>query len=201
LSSGYQTAQVAHVVAEFALQLPEVASTWHRLSNSLIVLEAENAAQLSELQEKALSLGIKVVEFREPDLGDEITALAFAPGAETRRLLSNLRCAGRNVTEAGQAALHAREARIREMSFAMMACDQTPGQNVLQHGRSVREHYFALLSHLRGDIDLREFENWRIPEWLDEHRDAILASLPSRYIMDRYLTLHDSGKPRVLEVG
>lgn len=140
-------------------------------------------------------------------MGDEITALAFAPGAETRRLLSNLPCAGRRVSEAGEAQARAHEARLREMSFAMMDCDQTPGQNVLQHGRSVREHYFALLSHLHGDIDLAQYENWKVPSWLRhsdpgfaKNRETIIRSLPSRHVMDRYLTLHDSGKPRVLTV-
>jgi hypothetical protein len=201
LSSGYQSAQIAHVVAEFVMDNPDVASHWRGLSNSLIVLTAPNAEALSSLQGKALARGIRVQEFREPDLGDEITALAFAPSDATRRLLSNLPCAGRRVTEAGEARAHAREGRLREMSFAMMDCDQTPGQNVLQHGRSVREHYFALLAHLRGEVDLAEYGNWRIPAWLGTHRDAILSALPSRFVMDRYLTLHDCGKPRVVEVG
>jgi hypothetical protein len=180
---------------------PDVASHWRGISNSLIVLTAPTAQDLSALQETALSRGIRVQEFREPDLGDEITALAFAPSAGTRRLLSNLPCAGRRVTEVGEVQARAREARLREMSFAMMDCDQTPGQNVLQHGRSVREHYFALLAHLRGEVDLTEYGNWRIPAWLDTHREAILSALPSRFVMDRYLTLHDCGKPQVLEVG
>lgn len=199
LSSGYQTAQIAHVVAEFTLNNPDVAKTWHSLSNSLIVLEAKNAEELSVLQAEAKSRGIGVTEFREPDLGDEITALAFSPSDDTRKLLSNLRCAGRNVNEVEQAALREREARIREMSFAMMDTDQTKGQNVLQHGRSVREHYFTLLDHLNGELDLNEASNWRLPAWIDQYKEQILAALPSRYVMDRYLTLHDCGKPRVKE--
>lgn len=200
LSSGYQAAQIAHVVAEFAHEHPDIASSWRTTSHSLIVLSARDAAELSELQERAVARGITVTAFREPDLGDEITALAFAPGALTRKLLSNLPCAGRNVTTESEAEARAREARIREMSFAMMECDQTTGQNVLQHGRSVREHYFALVQHLRGEVDLEQYANWRLPAWLNAHRDAILAALPSAHVMDRYLTLHDSGKPRVLEV-
>lgn len=205
-------------MAEFALEHPDIASHWNRLSSSLIVLTAANAAALTELQEKARDRGIQVTEFREPDFGDEITALAFAPSDATRRLLSNLPCArargesarfapdgtqltpARTIDELDTVA-RAREARLREMSFAMMGCDQTPGQNVLQHGRSVREHYFALLDHLEGRVNLADYGNWRVPGWLDVHREAIRAALPSRHVMDRYLTLHDAGKPRVLEVG
>lgn len=198
LSAGYQVAQVAHVVAEYVLNRPESAKTWHHLSNSLIVLEAKDAEALSELQEKAKSRSIDVQEFREPDLGDEITALAFAPGKATKKLLSNLPLAGKNLHN--QHKLHEREHKLRCMSFAMMDCEQTKGQNVLQHGRSVREHYFMLLGHLAGNVDLSQTSNWKLPEWVDTYREQILASLPPRYVMDRYLTLHDSGKPAVREV-
>lgn len=198
LSAGYQTAQVAHVVADFIMNNPEIAKTWHITSNSVIVLEAEDSSALSELIEEAAKRNITVQEFREPDLGDEITALAFAPSDATRKLLSNLPCAGKNLHN--QHELKEREAALRKMSFAMMDCDQTKGQNVLQHGRSVREHYFALLSHLKGESNLNETSNWKLPEWVETYKEEILATLPSRFIMDRYLTLHDCGKPVIREV-
>ena len=198
LSAGYQIAQVAHVMADYIMRHPESAANWHAISNSLIVLEAKDASSLSALQEKAKSRSLEVQEFREPDLGDEITALAFTPSSKVRRLLSNLPLAGKNLHN--QAKLHEREHRLRCMSFAMMDCDQTKGQNVLQHGRSVREHYFAIVEHLEGKTDLNIFENWKIPEWVDQYRERILETLPSRYVMDRYLTLHDCGKPVVREV-
>jgi hypothetical protein len=198
LSAGYQTAQIAHVVADFIQANPEIASTWHNISNSIIVLEAEDAEALSKLQEDGRKRGITITEFREPDLGDEITALAFAPGDDTRKFLSNLPCAGKKLKN--QQALRDREHKLRTMAFAMMDCDQTPGQNVLQHGRSVREHYFALLGHLEGTVDLSTASNWKLPEWVDTYKEQILATLPSRFVMDRYLTLHDCGKPAVREV-
>lgn len=198
LSVGYQIAQTAHAVAEFIKQNPEAADRWYEISNSIICLEVEDGAALSALQEDAVRQGLSVTEFREPDLGDEITALAFSPSEKTRKFLSNVRCAGRRIHD--QSKLHWREKNLREMSFAMMDCEQTKGQNVLQHGRSVREHYFALVDHLEGRVNLNEFSNWRIPEWVDTYREEILGSLPSRYVMDRYLTLHDCGKPSVRTV-
>lgn len=164
------------------------------------MLTASNAAALTSLQEKARDRGITVTEFREPDLGDEITAVAFAPSEATRRLLSNLPCAGRGIAAETEARAKAREARLRAMSFAMMDTPQTEGQDVLQHGRSVREHYFALLDHLHGRVNLADYGNWRVPAWLDTHRERILESLPDRHTMATYLTLHDCGKPAVLEV-
>jgi len=198
LSAGYQIAQIAHVTADFIQANPELADRWHSISNSIIVLQAENAEALSELQEEARKRGIKVTEFREPDLGDEITALAFEPSAKTRKLLANLPLAGRKLHD--QQKLRDNERRICKLSHEMMDCEQTKGQNVLQHGRSVREHYFALVDHLNGRVDLSTTDNWRIPAWVDDYKEQILASLPSRYIMDRYLTLHDCGKPAVREV-
>lgn len=198
LSAGYQTAQTAHVVAEFIMQQPKTAQKWHEVSNSVIVLETENAESLHDLKTSAENQGITVVIFREPDLGDEITALAFEPGEKTREFLTHLPCAGRNLKD--QKALRDREKRLRAMSFAMMDCEQTKGQNVLQHGRSVREHYFALIAHLQGKVDLSNEPNWRVPEWVNENKELILNHLPKAYVMDRYLTLHDSGKPKVKTV-
>ena len=195
---GYQIAQVAHATADFMKSNPEAANNWHDISNSLIVLEVQNGRELSELQEAAIARGINVTEFREPDLGDEITALAFEPSETTRKFLSNLPLAGRKLHD--QKSLKDREHKLRCLSFEMMECEQTAGQNVLQHGRSVREHYFALVDHLQGKINLNETSNWRIPEWVETYREQILSSLPSRYVMDRYLTLHDCGKPAVREV-
>jgi hypothetical protein len=164
------------------------------------VLTAPDAAALTALLERGQARGLTVTAFREPDLGDELTALAFAPSAETRRLLSNLPLCGRGLTAETEARARARESRLREMSFAMMDTEQTKGQDVLAHGRSVREHYFALLEHLAGTRDLNAYENWRIPGWVNTHSARLPAALPSRHVMDRYLTLHDCGKPRVLTV-
>lgn len=165
-------------------------------SKSLIVLEAKNAAELYEYWDKAKTLNIPTHIFREPDIGDEITAILFEPSKETVKLLANLPCAGKS--EGDQKAKRRNELNKRERINKMVNTDQTEGQNILQHGRSVREHYFALVEHLKGEIDLSQYENWKLPEWLDTYREEILSSLASTYVMDRYLTLHDCGKPDVL---
>lgn len=131
-------------------------------------------------------------------MGDEITAIAFAPSEDTPTLLSELLCAGR--TPRDEKAARKRESKIRKFSSLMESCPQTEGQNVLQHGRSVREHYFALEDHINGKISLNECSNWRIPEWVDNNLSIIREHLLPRYAMDRYLTLHDCGKPAVREV-
>lgn len=198
LSTGYQTAQVAHATAEFLSSQTIKADHWKRTSNSLIVLEATNAEHLSEILEQAKTLNIPTAEFREPDMGDEITAIAFAPSDKTPQLLAGLPCAGRTPRDEQQA--RKREAKIRKLSTLMESCLQTEGQNVLQHGRSVREHYFTLIDHINGEVSLDDVPNWRIPEWIDSNLLTIKEHLLPRYVMDRYLTLHDCGKPAVRTV-
>jgi hypothetical protein len=191
LSAGYQIAQIAHVVADYMIAHPNAAKNWHDISNSIIVLEAPDARALSELQDNARDKGLTVTEFREPDLADEITALAFSPSDETKRFLSNLRLAGRK--QKPQQSLLDREHNLRCISFAMADHMHYHGQDPLQYGRAMREHYFALLEYLNGDIDLDNYANWRLPEWLKDNKEAVLAGSPSRYVMDRYFTFKFSG--------
>lgn len=196
LSSGYQTAQVAHVAAEYCFMNPEEAKQWDTTSGSLIVLETVNAEELYQLWEEATKRNIKTHIFREPDIGDEITAILFTPGESTVKLLSNLPCAGKT-TEDDKKKRRVEITKRRQVD-KMQATEQAKGQNILEHGRSVREHYLAILEHLQGKIDLNSFDNWKLPEWVDSYREPILANLPSLYVMDRYLTLHDCGKPDVI---
>jgi hypothetical protein len=198
LSVGYQLAQSSHAVADFCFAHPDLAARWHALSNSLIVLSVPDERTLHEVAGRARARGIAVTSFREPDLADELTAVAVAPGAATRKLCSNFPLAGRQLSE--QAPLLARERRLREMSYAMRDCEQTPGQDVLAHGRSVREHYLALAAHLRGELDLAEAGNWRLPDWVGAYRQQLLSASVDSFTMERYLTLHDAGKPAVREL-
>lgn len=164
-----------------------------------MALAAPHEAALIALWEKARARGITVVPFREPDLGDELTALAFAPGKATRRVCSNLPLAGRDTS--GQQAALARESSLRVLSHQMRETDQVPGvQNVLAHGASVREHYLALLDHLSGRVDLVDEPNWRLPSWVSQYATELLAAQPPRWVMERYLTMHDCGKPSALVV-
>jgi hypothetical protein len=54
----------------------------------LVVLAARDEPSLARLCDAATDAGHQVVRFFEPDLGDSLTAAAFAPSA--RRLLARL---------------------------------------------------------------------------------------------------------------
>ena len=79
----------------------------------------------------------------------------------------------------------------------MKNCPQTDNQSVYEHGVSVKEHIFELFSFLKtGHID----EGWRLPDWMHEYREQILASLLPEDIISAYAVFHDCGKPYCLEI-
>jgi len=80
----------------------------------------------------------------------------------------------------------------------MRNCEQTKGQSVLQHGESVRNYLFDLLDHMRSGTDLKY--EWKLPPWIDEHKQKILDSLPSDETLELYTTFHDCGKSYCLEI-
>lgn len=78
------------------MQHPEEAKAWHTFSNYLVLLTTEDESSLEKLIYKAESKGIKYTIFREPDIDNQITSVAFEPCEKTRKLLSNLPLLGKN---------------------------------------------------------------------------------------------------------
>jgi hypothetical protein len=79
----------------------------------------------------------------------------------------------------------------------MKQTSQTESQSVYEHGVSVKEHIFDLISFLKtGHIN----EGWRLPTWMQEYREQILASLLPEDIIKAYAIFHDCGKPYCLTI-
>jgi len=73
LSSSQQAVQAGHVVAEYMLH----GLSFRRWKNeTLIYLGVKGLTQLENLRRKLQNNNIPFVEFREPDLNNEITAIA-----------------------------------------------------------------------------------------------------------------------------
>lgn len=161
------------------------------------MLAVPDEAALLNLERTVAARDLCGVLVREPDLLEEATALALAPSAATSELLAQLPLAHGCGDE--QAATSAQR-RKRSLAERMGACAQAPGQNVLEHGASVREHYRALLDHLEGRVDLGGCGNWKLPTWLEEYGPQLLAAQAPYPLVDRYLSIHDCGKPAVLVV-
>jgi hypothetical protein len=74
----------------------------------------------------------------------------------------------------------------------MLACEQTKGQSVYQHGVSVCEHFFELLDYLKtGEIA----EGWKLPTWIAAHREKLNDNLHDTDTIHKYTIYHDIGKP------
>ena len=80
----------------------------------------------------------------------------------------------------------------------MEQSEQSKGQSVLDHGVSVRNYLFDLLSHLRDNSELKY--PWILPEWVKENKKLILDSLPDDETLELYTIYHDCGKPFCLEI-
>lgn len=79
----------------------------------------------------------------------------------------------------------------------MQACLQTDTQSVYQHGLSVKEHIFDLISFLKTN---HIGQGWRLPTWMSEYREQLLAALLSEDIIEEYTIFHDCGKPYCLAI-
>lgn len=96
LPIGYQSVQSGHAVADWVIKNPQQAQDWHTTSNYLIFLTTKDEDSLIRLCEKAELRGIKFTIFREPDLDNQITSVAFEPSEMTRKLVSSLPLLGNN---------------------------------------------------------------------------------------------------------
>lgn len=95
LTHGQQLAQSAHAVADVAVKFPQRFRDWHTSSQYIVVLQTQDSSALEKLLHRAYEKDIEVAAFREPDLGDELTSLAFPPCCHVGTLLANLPLAGR----------------------------------------------------------------------------------------------------------
>lgn len=89
-------------MTEFMVSHPEETMAWYRESNTLAFLEVQDEESLRRLTARARDLRAPVCEFREPDLGDSLTAVAVGPGPAGRKACSGLRRALRGPDEPGR---------------------------------------------------------------------------------------------------
>lgn len=89
LSAGSQVAQAAHAAFLFSAEYPSEFQAWHQNSNYLVVVSVPDENALMDLASRALRTDIGVSLFHEPDLNEELTAIAIEPGDTARKLCSN----------------------------------------------------------------------------------------------------------------
>ena len=86
LGPGLRAAQLCHAARAFAEEHPELEAEWFSTSNNLVLLEVADEAALHELVAKATGVAVSVN--REPDLDNQVTAIAIAP--EGKRFVRHL---------------------------------------------------------------------------------------------------------------
>ena len=88
LSSGLKIAQACHALRQFTGEYPHIDEFWFRESNNIVCLQTDDLTTLAgQLEEQ----GLRISRFHEPDLANELTAIAVEP--KGWRHLSNVRLA------------------------------------------------------------------------------------------------------------
>lgn len=90
LEPGYQAVQSMHALRQFTAEHPEIDRIWFEQSNYLGLLSVSDEKELNNLIEQATAHDIRFSIFREPDIDNEITAIALAPGPKAKKLCSRL---------------------------------------------------------------------------------------------------------------
>ena len=90
ISPGYQAVQSCHAMRQFTHEFPVIDQEWFEKSNYLALLSVSDEETLNELYDRALSMGLRVAAFREPDVNDSITAIAIEPCPEAQELCKEL---------------------------------------------------------------------------------------------------------------
>ena len=90
MSPGYQGVQSMHGAIQFSVDHKEIHKAWFEQSNFLGWLSAKDEGELFELLAKASRKQIKFSIWREPDVDNEITAIAFEPGEASMELCKKL---------------------------------------------------------------------------------------------------------------
>lgn len=97
LTPGLQCAQVAHAAFQFAYEHRPLAAQWLQESNFVVILSVENEIALTEFGKHIESHHIPVTWFTEPDIEDQVTAIALAPSPKTVELCADLPLAMREL--------------------------------------------------------------------------------------------------------
>ncbi len=84
------------MVANFAISRVDECQKWHKTNQFFIALQVPSPEALEELLSRASCDGYDVISFREPDLKDQLTAIAFVPHEQVKSFLSHLPLAGKH---------------------------------------------------------------------------------------------------------
>lgn len=79
-----------HALRQFTAEHPDIDKAWFEQSNYLGLLSVQNEEELVRLLADANERGIETSVFREPDIDNQMTAIALSPGPKSKKLCSRL---------------------------------------------------------------------------------------------------------------
>lgn len=82
LPPSQQAVQGIHAAREFTARYPDIDTEWYQRSNHLALLALPSERDLHRLLASAEAKGFRAAAFREPDRGNELTAIALEPAAK-----------------------------------------------------------------------------------------------------------------------
>jgi hypothetical protein len=88
MPAGDQLSQSCHAVAEFGVLNPERFTAWATAQRNIVILAAPSMTALSAIAIQLERDGVQFAAFHEPDMFDELTAIAF--GDEAAKSVSQL---------------------------------------------------------------------------------------------------------------
>ncbi len=84
-----QVAQTVHAALGFAVKYPKLVEVWDRISKYLVCVSVRDENELKKLANKCSARDLRFFVFKEPDINNEITAIAIEPSEMTQKLISN----------------------------------------------------------------------------------------------------------------
>jgi peptidyl-tRNA hydrolase len=90
IPEGYQAVQSTHAAIDFVFEHPTRAGPWHKESNTLVMLTVKDTKALIHLMRKCDYLSLAYTVFREPDIGNQITAICMEPHPEVYKMVAKL---------------------------------------------------------------------------------------------------------------
>ena len=90
MTEGYRAVQSTHAALNFIFEHPSRAGPWFYDSNYLVQLELKNEKQLKLLIRNCEKYGLAYTVFSEPDIGNQITAIAIEPSPITQKLVRKI---------------------------------------------------------------------------------------------------------------
>ena len=93
ITNGQQLAQSIHAASEFAHKFPNQFNDWMTNSQYVVSLSADNEQHLKEVLTKLEWFGAHVVTFREPDMDNQLTSIAFYGTPKMMKITAHLKLA------------------------------------------------------------------------------------------------------------